>query len=775
MDNVINVKSEIGTLKKVLLHRPGNELLNLTPDTLSRLLFDDIPFLPEAQKEHDEFAHILKENGIEVVYLEDLMAEVLELGDDIENKFIRQFIFEAGIRTPKYKELVFDYLKSFVNKKELVLKTMEGIKIEEIPRKKREVEKSLVDLVSDESEFLADPMPNLYFTRDPFASAGNGVILNKMYSVTRNRETIYAEYIFNYHPEYKGKINKYYDRYLPYHIEGGDVLNLSNHVLAVGISQRTESGAIDELAKNMFRNPDCEIDTILAFNIPESRAFMHLDTVFTQIDYDKFTFHPGIMDTLEVFEITEGDIPDSDEDLNVKKVEGSLEEILERYLGRKVTLIPCAGGERISSEREQWNDGTNTLCIAPGVVVVYDRNNITNNILREHGIKVLEMSSAELSRGRGGPRCMSMPLVREDLDTSYNDKNEGNENIYFTKSEDVKKVNDKIDLRGRNFLTLLDYTPLEIRYLLDLAKDLKNKKHNDIPHRYLNNKNIVLLFEKTSTRTRCAFEVAGLDLGMGVTYLDPGSSQMGKKESIEDTARVLGRMYDGIEYRGYDQSIVEELARCAGVPVWNGLTTQFHPTQMLADVMTVEENFGHLDGIKLVFMGDARNNVANSLMVVCAKMGMHFVACGPKELWPDKELVNKCKEIAKETNGSIEMTEDVMEASKDADAIYTDVWVSMGEPDDVWADRIKLLSPYQVNMKVMDNANPNAIFLHCLPSFHDLNTTIGKDINEKFGLKEMEVTDEVFTSSKSKVFDEAENRLHTIKAVVYATMREDNE
>lgn len=775
MDNVINVKSEIGTLKKVLLHRPGNELLNLTPDTLSRLLFDDIPFLPEAQKEHDEFAHILKENGIEVVYLEDLMAEVLELGDDIENKFIRQFIFEAGIRTPKYKELVFDYLKSFVNKKELVLKTMEGIKIEEIPRKKREVEKSLVDLVSDESEFLADPMPNLYFTRDPFASAGNGVILNKMYSVTRNRETIYAEYIFNYHPEYKGKINKYYDRYLPYHIEGGDVLNLSNHVLAVGISQRTESGAIDELAKNMFRNPDCEIDTILAFNIPESRAFMHLDTVFTQIDYDKFTFHPGIMDTLEVFEITEGDIPDSDEDLNVKKVEGSLEEILERYLGRKVTLIPCAGGERISSEREQWNDGTNTLCIAPGVVVVYDRNNITNNILREHGIKVLEMSSAELSRGRGGPRCMSMPLVREGLDTSYNDKNEGNENIYFTKSEEVKKVNDKIDLRGRNFLTLLDYTPLEIRYLLDLAKDLKNKKHNGIPHRYLNNKNIVLLFEKTSTRTRCAFEVAGLDLGMGVTYLDPGSSQMGKKESIEDTARVLGRMYDGIEYRGYDQSIVEELARCAGVPVWNGLTTQFHPTQMLADVMTVEENFGHLDGIKLVFMGDARNNVANSLMVVCAKMGMHFVACGPKELWPDKELVNKCKEIAKETNGSIEMTEDVMEASKDADVIYTDVWVSMGEPDDVWADRIKLLSPYQVNMKVMDNANPNAIFLHCLPSFHDLNTTIGKDINEKFGLKEMEVTDEVFTSSKSKVFDEAENRLHTIKAVVYATMREDNE
>ena len=413
--NAINVKSEIGPLKKVLLHIPGVELLNLTPDTLGRLLFDDIPFLPDAQKEHDEFVSILRENGVEVVYLEDLMADVLKINGNIEDKFIRQFILEAGIKTPKYKNLVFEYLKSFNDKKELVLKTMEGIKVGEIPREKREVEQSLVDLVSEESNFLADPMPNLYFTRDPFASAGNGIILNKMYSVTRSRETIYAEYIFNYHPDFKGKVEKYYDRYLPYHIEGGDVLNLNEHILAVGLSQRTEAGAIDELAKNIFKNENSQIDTILAFNIPVSRAFMHLDTVFTQIDYDKFTFHPGIMETLQVFEITEGDIPDSDEDLNVKEVKGSLDEILERYLKRKITLIPCAGGEKISSEREQWNDGTNTLCIAPGVVVVYNRNNITNNILREHGLTVYEMHSAELSRGRGGPRCMSMPLIREDL------------------------------------------------------------------------------------------------------------------------------------------------------------------------------------------------------------------------------------------------------------------------------------------------------------------------------------------------------------------------
>ena len=329
-----------------------------------------------------------------------------------------------------------------------------------------------------------------------------------------------------------------------------------------------------------------------------------------------------------------------------------------------------------------------------------------------------------------------------------------------------------MNLKKRNFLTLLDYTPEEIRYLLDLSKDLKNKKHNHIEHKYLPNKNIVLLFEKTSTRTRCAFEVAGLDLGMGVTYLDPGSSQMGKKESIADTAKVLGRMYDGIEYRGYDQKIVEELAANAGVPVWNGLTTEFHPTQMLADILTVEENFGTLKGIKLVFMGDARNNVANSLMVVCAKMGMHFVACAPKHLWPAEDLVQKCQAIAEENGAILEFTEDVLEGTKDANVIYTDVWVSMGEPEEVWNERIKLLLPYQVNKKVMDNASENAIFLHCLPSFHDLNTTIGKEIYEKYGLKEMEVTDEVFNSDKSKVFDEAENRLHTIKAVVYATMRD---
>ena len=332
-----------------------------------------------------------------------------------------------------------------------------------------------------------------------------------------------------------------------------------------------------------------------------------------------------------------------------------------------------------------------------------------------------------------------------------------------------------MNLQGRNFLKLLDYTKEEIRYLLDLSKDFKEKKKNNIPHRYLDGKNIVLLFEKTSTRTRCAFEVAGYDLGMGVTYLEPGSSQMGKKESIEDTARVLGRMYDGIEYRGFDQAIVETLGKYAGVPVWNGLTNEFHPTQMLADLLTIEENFGHLEGINFVFMGDARNNVGNSLMVASAKMGMNFTCCAPKELWPNEDLINTCQEIAKETGSKLTFTEGASEGTKNVDVIYTDVWVSMGEPDEVWAERIKLLKPYQVTKQVLENANPNAIFLHCLPSFHDLKTKIGQDIYQKFGLTEMEVTNEVFESNQSKVFDQAENRMHTIKAIMYATMKENNE
>lgn len=325
-------------------------------------------------------------------------------------------------------------------------------------------------------------------------------------------------------------------------------------------------------------------------------------------------------------------------------------------------------------------------------------------------------------------------------------------------------------LKGKDFLKLLDFTPEEIDYLINFSAELKSKKKAGIPHRLHEGKNVVLLFEKDSTRTRCAFEVAAKDLGMGVTYLGPTGSQMGKKESIADTARVLAGMYEGIEYRGFGQSIVEELAEYSSVPVWNGLTNEFHPTQILADLLTIKEKFGKLKGINFVYMGDARYNMGNSLMVGCAKMGMNFTACAPEKYFPDKALIAECEKVAKDSGATLKFDTDPMNATKNADVICTDVWVSMGEPTEVWAERIKDLSPYAVTKAIMDNAGDGAIFMHCLPSFHDLNTVIGKEVGEKFGISSMEVTDEVFESKQSVVFEEAENRMHTIKAVMAATL-----
>ena len=405
----IHVKSEIGKLKKVMLHRPGQELEHLVPEDLERLLFDDIPYLKTAKIEHDLFAEIMWGQGVEVVYLEDLTAEVLQ-NPEKKEQFVREFIAEGGASATKVRDQLYDYLMNISDEKELVLKTMSGIRASELNVK---MSCPLVSLVKKESQFLLDPIPNLYFTRDPFACIGNGVSLNRMYSRTRRRETLYGKYILKYHPDFAGKVPFYYDRTMDFAIEGGDILNLSNKVIAIGISQRTTPEAIELLAQNIFADETSEIDTILALDIPSVRAFMHLDTVCTQVDYDKFTIHPGIMQTLRIFEIKSGDQKGQ---LKVTESDAMLSDILAKYLELdKVTLIKCGGKDRIASEREQWNDGSNTLCIEPGKVVVYDRNYVTNEILRQNGIEVLEMASSELSRGRGGPRCMSMPLEREDI------------------------------------------------------------------------------------------------------------------------------------------------------------------------------------------------------------------------------------------------------------------------------------------------------------------------------------------------------------------------
>ena len=404
----VKVNSEIGRLKVVLLHEPGDELHNLTPKKLDDLLFDDIPWLPLAKKEHQAFAKTFKDAGVKVVYLTDLMTEVLDSSSDIKNEFVEQFIKEAHIRSNTLREVATEYLKSFKDNKELVLKTIAGIKKSELPNYQV---KSLADHV-DDYPFVTDPMPNLYFTRDPFASIGNGVSLNKMYSVTRSRETIFGEYIFKYHPTYK-TTPLYYSRYEDVNIEGGDIMVLNNHVLVVGVSQRTCAEAVERLAKNLFYNNETDFDTVLAFTIPQARTFMHLDTVFTQVDVNKFAIHKGCYEKLKIYRITKDF--NNDKKVKVAELDQKLEDVLESYIGLPITLIPCGGGDTISADREQWSDGSNFVAIAPGEVIAYERNDITNAALIEAGIKVHIIPSSELSRGRGGPRCMCMPLEREEL------------------------------------------------------------------------------------------------------------------------------------------------------------------------------------------------------------------------------------------------------------------------------------------------------------------------------------------------------------------------
>ena len=416
MSKGLHVPSEIGNLKKVMLHRPGDELLNLPPDELERLLFDDVPFLPVAQEEHDTFAQTLRDQGVEVLYLEKLVAEALDAVPEARDEFLDQWVAEAGITGKHAPAIIREYIDSFKDNYEMVLHTMAGVTKQEVqlPVKASETLRSIVGTDGDtESDLLVDPMPNLYFTRDPFAVVGNGVNLNRMYSVTRNRETLYGKYIFKYHPDYKDS-PLWYRRNSAYHTEGGDVLNLNSHAIAVGISQRTEAAAIDVMANHMFwSHEDCPIDEIYALNIPSSRAFMHLDTVFTQIDVDKFTIHPAIMGTLQVFKLTPGK---EENEVKIEEMNDTLEHTLAKILGLdQVTLIPCGGGDPIAAAREQWNDGSNTLCVRPGTICVYQRNNVTNDILYKAGMELLVIPSAELSRGRGGPRCMSMPFWREDL------------------------------------------------------------------------------------------------------------------------------------------------------------------------------------------------------------------------------------------------------------------------------------------------------------------------------------------------------------------------
>lgn len=783
MDEPIYITSEIGRLRTVLLHRPGEELENLTPETLHDLLFDDIPHLKVAQEEHDRFANVLRERGIEVLYLDELAAESLA-DDAVRRRFVDEMLAASKQGERRVTRALAEYLLG-MEPRQMVRKLMAGVRKDEI-NLPAEHSEQLHDMVEqDHYPFYLDPMPNLYFTRDPAAAIGRGLTINRMHWPARRRESLFMRYIIDHHPRFAGKnIPVWYNRDEKFSMEGGDELILNRTTMAIGISERTTPEAIETMAANLFAGS--EFKKIIALQIPKSHAFMHLDTVFTMIDYDKFTIHPEIRDAeghlnLFILEKVEGQ--------KYPKItrENDLEHALRVALSLpKITLIECGGGDEIAAAREQWNDGSNTLAIAPGVVVTYDRNYVTNQKLRDAGVEVIEISGSELGRGRGGPRCMSMPLVREELKRriEVNDNRGVNVPVANMPSAVAPRFIEKAEpntvpsgkwalsreLRGRSFLTLKDFTPSEIRLMLDTAHELKRQKKNGQAHRLHEGKQVALLFEKTSTRTRCAFTVAANDLGVAPEFLGKDDIQLGKKESVEDTAKVLGRMFDGIEFRGFKHSTVEGLAEFANVPVWNGLTDAFHPTQILADFMTIEEHVGKLKGAKLVFVGDGRNNMANSLLIGSAKMGVDFRILAPRELHPVGEILETARAIAAETGAKIMVTDNHGEALAGADAIYTDVWASMGE-EDQFAERIALLKPYQVNRAMLEQTrNLNVKFLHCLPSFHDTNTIIGRQIHDQYGLDCMEVTDEVFRSKHSVVFDEAENRMHTIKAVMALTL-----
>lgn len=776
MGRPLHITSEIGKLKTVLLHRPGEELENLVPDYLTDLLFDDIPHLEVAQKEHDAFAQVLRDRGVEVLYLDELVTEALA-DPSVRHEFIVEMVAASKQEGQRVSDALVAYLEQ-MDTRAMVRKIMAGVRKDELPLPE-EHQQQLHSMVEKSAyPFYLDPMPNLYFTRDPAATIGNGLTINRMHWPARRRESLFMQYIINHHPRFAGQdIPVWSGRNQRFSIEGGDELVLSHDTMAIGISERTTAEAIETMATKLFAGSDFK--RVIALEIPKSHAFMHLDTVFTMIDYDKFTIHPEIRDANGHLNIY---ILDKVEGSRYPKItkERDLEKVLREALHKEsITLIECGNGDPIAAAREQWNDGSNTLAIAPGVVVTYDRNYVTNQALREAGLEVIEVAGSELGRGRGGPRCMSMPLVREDLEGALESHHHTTQSITVEDASFSVPVNIASDveesaidssLKGRSLLTLKDFTPAEIRQMLDTAHELKRQKKAGIPHRIHEGKQICLLFEKTSTRTRCAFTVAANDLGVAPEFLGKDDIQLGKKESVEDTAKVLGRMFDGIEFRGFKQETVDSLAKHSGVPVWNGLTDQFHPTQILADFMTIEEHLGRLRGVKLVFVGDGRNNMANSLMIGSAIMGLDFRILAPSSLHPEPALVEEARRLAAESGARITVTDNRREALDGADAIYTDVWVSMGE-ESQYEERIALLRDYQVNRTMLEETgNPNVKFLHCLPSFHDTNTETAKEIAEKYNLHEMEVTDEVFRSEASVVFDEAENRMHTIKAVMALTL-----
>ena len=747
----LGVASEVGTLRSVIVHRPDLAHERLSPTNCHELLFDDVIWTRRARQEHDAFVDVMRDRGAEVLLFHELLTETLE------DRAARDWVLERKLRPEEVTTIFARELTTWMSEmpaEELATRLTGGVTLAELP----EDIVTAVGRAMRPTDFVLRPLPNQLFMRDTSAWIYGGVSINAMFWPARQHETLNLEAVYRFHPRFRdagfpiwfGGVDHDWGSAS---LEGGDIMPVGDGVVLIGQGERSNARAVSILAQNLFAAGAARL--VIGAQMPRERAAMHLDTVFTFCDRNVATLYEPVVSQIVPILYT----PDGDGGVSRQGLRTLLPRRGPRHARRR---RPQAGRDRRRRVRGRAQPVGRRQ--QRRRALAGDRRRLRAQRGHQHQARQGRRRGARDRRAGARPRPRRRPL--HDL-SDLTRRLRGAPMSTATDHPDVAA-----GLRGRHFLTMQDYSADEIRYLIDLSAELKAAKQAGTEEQRLVGKEIALIFEKDSTRTRCAFEVAAYDQGAHVTFIGPGGSHIGHKETIKDTARVLGRMYDAIEYRGFGEQVADELAEWAGVPVYNGLTDEWHPTQMLADFLTMREHVDKpFERMAFCYLGDARFNMANSYLIVGAKLGMDVRIAAPRSLWPGQELIDEANEIAASSGARVTITDDVEEAVRGCDVLATDVWVSMGEGDEVWAQRIELLRPYQVNAEAMAlTGNPDVKFMHCLPAFHNTETQVGKEIYEKFGMPALEVTEEVFESPASIVFDEAENRMHTIKAVMVATL-----